>query len=345
MPGRATQGTALALHGGAGGFSAERIPTGRIEEMRRDLTAALDAGAAVLGSGGSALDAVVAAVVVLEDSRVFNAARGSVLRRDGSVRMDASVMCGRTQRAGAVSLLRSTRNPARLARALLEREQEVLLAGAEADELAAELGLEQCPPEYFITDYRLHQLERLRLREPETSSLREPEGVGLAADRLASASPATACPDTDSREEEGQTVGAVACDAAGNLAAATSTGGTTNARISRIGDSPILGAGTWACDESCAVSATGAGELFLRAAFAHEVHARVALQGLPLEAATRHALQRVVKLGGQGGCVAIDREGNVSAPFTTLAMPRAYQTPSGERRIWILEHDDEPASG
>ncbi|MEY2933293.1 MAG: hypothetical protein RL033_4042, partial [Pseudomonadota bacterium] len=313
--------TALALHGGDGGFTAERIPAGRIEEMRRDLTAALDAGDAVIASGGPALDAVVAAVVVLEDSRVFNAARGSVLRRDGSVRMDASVMCGRTQRAGAVSLLRSTRNPARLARALLEREQEVLLAGAEADELAAELGLEQCPPEYFITDYRLHQLERLRLREPES--------VGLAA----------ASPDIDSREEEGQTVGAVACDAAGNLAAATSTGGTTNARISRIGDSPILGAGTWACDESCAVSATGSGELFLRAAFAHEVHARVALQCLPLEAATRHALERVVKLGGQGGCVAIDREGNVSAPFTTLAMPRAYQTPSGERRIWILEQD------
>lgn len=328
--GRATQGTALALHGGAGGFSAERIPAGRIEEMRRDLTGALDAGAAVLGSGGSALDAVVAAVIALEDSRVFNAARGSVLRRDGSVRMDASVMCGRTQRAGAVSLLRSTRNPIRLARALLEREQEVLLAGAEADELARELGLEQCPPEYFITDYRLHQLERLREREPGS--------IGLAGGTPAS--PGVASPDTDSREEEGQTVGAVARDRAGHLAAATSTGGTTNARISRIGDSPILGAGTWACDESCAVSATGAGELFLRAAFAHEVHARVALQGLPLEAATRHALERVVKLGGQGGCVAIDREGNVSAPFTTLAMPRAYQTPSGERRIWILEHDE-----
>lgn len=313
MSGQPPQGPALALHGGAGAFSTERIPPARIEEMQRDLGAALDAGAAILASGGSALDAVVAAVTVLEDSRVFNAARGSVLRRDGSVRMDASVMCGQTQRVGAISLVRSTRNPVRLARALLEREQEVLLAGAEADELAAELGLPQCPPEYFITDYRRSQLERLRERSSE--------------------------------EEEGQTVGAVARDAAGHLAAATSTGGTTNARPSRIGDSPIVGAGTWACDESCAVSATGSGELFLRAAFAHEVHARVALQGLALESAARQALAQVVKLGGHGGCVAIDRHGNVSTPFTTLAMPRAYQTPSGDRRIWILERGDEPGSG
>jgi L-asparaginase / beta-aspartyl-peptidase len=304
-------GPALALHGGAGAFSSERIPPARIGEMRRDLGAALDAGAGVLARGGCALDAVVATVMVLEDSRVFNAARGSVLRRDGSVRMDASVMCGKTQRAGAASLLRSTRNPVRLAHALLEREREVLLAGPEADELAAELGLEQRPPEYFITDYRREQLERLQEREPE----------------------------------EGQTVGAVARDAAGHLAAATSTGGTTNARTSRIGDSPIVGAGTWAHDESCAVSATGAGEVFLRSAFAHEVHARVALQGVALAAAARQALERVVALGGQGGCVAIDRDGNVSAPFTTLAMPRAYQTPTGDRRIWVLERGDEPGSG
>lgn len=327
--------TALALHGGAGAFSAERIPPARITEMHRDLGLALDSGATVLACGGSALDAVVAAVTVLEDSRVFNAARGSVLRRDGRVRMDASVMCGRTQRAGAVSLVQSTQNPVRLARAVLEREQEVLLAGPEADELAAELGLPQRAPEYFITDYRREQLERLRGRAPGAPSpAAAPEGFDAAGD-----------PDGSGNEEEGQTVGAVALDAAGHLAAATSTGGTTNARTSRIGDSPILGAGTWARDASCAVSATGAGEFFLRAAFAHEVHARVALLGLPLQVAARQALEHVVQLGGHGGCVAIDREGNVSAPFTTLAMPRAYQTTSGDRRIWILERGDEPGSG
>lgn len=296
--------TALALHGGAGAFSSARIPKERVEEMRRDLGSALEAGATVLERGGPALDAVVAAVAVLEDSRVFNAARGAVLRRDGSVRLDASVMCGATQRAAGVCLVRRVQNPVRLARALLEREQEVLLCGDEADELGAQLGLPLQPPEYFITDYRLDQLARLQ-----------------------------------QREEEGQTVGAVALDAAGHLAAATSTGGTTNARVSRIGDSPILGAGTWASDQSCAVSATGAGEYFLRAAFAHDVHARLLWQGSSLPAAAREALASVARLGGHGGCVAIDRQGNIAAPFDTLAMPRAWLDGSGQRQVWVLEPD------
>lgn len=310
------KGPALAVHGGAGAFSSARIPALRVEEMRRDLAAALDVGSAILRRGASALDAVVAAVQVLEDSRVFNAARGAVLRRDGSVRLDASVMCGATERAGAVCLLRRTQNPVQLARALLEREQEVLLCGEEADELAGELGLSLQPPQYFITDYRRSQLERLRQRLPE------------------------AVADASRADEEGQTVGAVALDDAGHLAAATSTGGTTNARLSRIGDSPVLGAGTWASDQSCAVSATGAGEYFLRAAFAHDVHARLRWQGVSLELAARQALAHVVQLGGQGGCVAIDRDGNIAVPFTTLAMPRAYQNALGQRSVWVLERDE-----
>ena len=323
-------GTALALHGGAGAFSSARIPAARVEEMRRDLSAALDAGTALLRRGASALEAVVAAVSVLEDSRVFNAARGAVLRRDGSVRLDASVMCGATQRAGAVSLLRRVQNPVQLARALLEREQEVLLCGEEADELAGELGLALQPPEYFITDYRRRQLERLLERSP-----------GAVAD--ASRADATHEPDQEG-EEEGQTVGAVALDRAGHLAAATSTGGTTAARVSRIGDSPVLGAGTWASDQSCAVSATGAGEFFLRAAFAHDVHARLTWQGVSLEQAASQALAHVVHLGGHGGCVAIDRDGNITLPFTTLAMPRAYQSAAGQRQVWVLErHELGPA--
>jgi isoaspartyl peptidase/L-asparaginase-like protein (Ntn-hydrolase superfamily) len=293
------------LHGGAGAFSASRIPGERVEEMRRDLGSALEAGAAVLERGGPALDAVVAAVQVLEDSRVFNAARGAVLRRDGSVRLDASVMCGATQRAAGVCLVRKVQNPVRLARALLEREREVLLCGDEADELAARLGLPLQPPDYFITDYRREQLARLHERA----------------------------------EEEGQTVGAVALDAAGHLAAATSTGGTTNARVSRIGDSPILGAGTWASDASCAVSATGAGEYFLRAAFAHDVHARLLWKGMSLDAAAREALAHVARLGGHGGCVAIDRQGKIAAPFDTLAMPRAWLDESGQRQVRVLEPD------
>jgi len=301
-------GYVLALHGGAGAFSAAGIPSERIEEMRRDLGVALDRGSDVLARRGSALDAVVEAVAVLEDSRVFNAARGAVLRKDGHARLDASVMCGHSERAGAVGLLCSVQNPVRLARAVLEREQEVLLCGPDADALARELGLPTQPPEYFLTDYRVQQLARLQRR-------------------TAGGGP----------EEEGQTVGAVALDGAGHLAAATSTGGTTNARLGRVGDSPILGAGTWANDATCAVSATGAGEFFLRAAFAHDVHARLAWQGVGLDAAARGALDTVVRLGGHGGCVAIDRAGHLSAPFTTLAMPRAFQRASGERRVWILE--------
>jgi isoaspartyl peptidase/L-asparaginase-like protein (Ntn-hydrolase superfamily) len=302
-------GYVLALHGGAGAFSVASIPAERIEEMRRDLGVALDRGSDALARGGSALDAVVEAVTVLEDSRVFNAARGAVLRRNGYARLDASVMCGRSERAGAVALSSRVQNPVRLARAVLEREQEVLLCGPDADELALELGLPLQPPEYFLTDYRVEQLARLQSRAPGSPS----------------------------SGEEGQTVGAVALDGAGHLAAATSTGGTTNARPGRVGDSPILGAGTWANDATCAVSATGAGEFFLRAAFAHDVHARLAWQGVGLEAAALGALDTVVRLGGHGGCVAIDRAGHLSAPFTTLAMPRAFQRASGERRVWILE--------
>jgi len=299
----------LALHGGAGAFSAASIPGERVQEMRRDLGVALDRGSETLARGGSALDAVVDAVTVLEDSRVFNAARGAVLRQNGQVRLDASVMCGHSERAGAVGLSSSVQNPVRLARAVLEREREVLLCGPDADELAIELGLPTQPPEYFLTDYRIEQLARLQ--------------------RRAAGSNGTA--------EEGQTVGAVALDGAGHLAAATSTGGTTNARLGRVGDSPILGAGTWANDATCAVSATGAGEFFLRAVFAHDVHARLAWQAVGLDAAVRGALDTVVRLGGHGGCVAIDHAGHLCAPFTTLAMPRAFQRASGERQIWVLE--------
>jgi L-asparaginase / beta-aspartyl-peptidase len=323
-------GHALALHGGAGAFSEARIPPARVAEMQRDLALALEAGAALLERGSCALDAVVAAVTVLEDSRVFNAARGAVLRRDGSVRLDASVMCGASERAGAVCLVRSVQNPIRLARALLEREQEVLLAGEDADALARELGLDQQAPEYFITDYRAGQLERLRQRDPDRAADASRDG----GDDPSSSSP-----------EEGQTVGAVALDRAGHLAAATSTGGTTQARVGRIGDSPILGAGTWANDATCAVSATGAGEFFLRAAFAHDVHARLAWQGADLLTATRAALANVARLGGHGGCVAIDRAGNIAAPFDTLAMPRAFLAPSGQRQIWVLERDPPAATG
>lgn len=302
--------------------------------MRRDLGLALEHGARILSGGGSALDAVVGAVSVLEDSRVFNAARGAVLRRDGGVGLDASVMCGATRRAGAVTLVRSVQNPVQLARAVLERGEEVLLCGPDAEELARESGLPTRPLEYFLTDYRVAQLARLRARAGVGVSRAEP-GEDAPEDHVVPLT-APAAP-----EEEGQTVGAVALDNAGHLAAATSTGGRTNARSGRIGDSPILGAGTWAHDATCALSATGDGEFFLRAAFAHEVHSRLAWRGPSLAAATREALDVVRDLGGEGGCIALDRHGQFVAPFTTLAMPRAYLSPSGSRHVWVLEASDD----
>jgi len=313
LAGRGASPFALALHGGAGALPAHRVPAERLEEMRRDLGRALDAGLEVLGRGGAALDAVVAAVCVLEDSWVFNAGRGAVLRRDGSARLDASVMSGADLRAGAVCLVRRAKNPVRVARAVLERGQEVLLAADDADQLALEAGLELCAPEYFVTDYRREQLARIGERQ------------AMALDH-----------DLAAGEPEGQTVGAVALDAHGHLAAATSTGGMTNARPGRVGDSPLLGAGTWASDDTVAISATGSGEYFIRAAFAHDVHARMAWAKADVDAATRGALELVTVLGGQGGCVAIDRAGRFVAPFTTLAMPRAHANAHGERHVIVL---------
>lgn len=309
---------ALAIHGGAGALPAHRVPSARIEEMRTDLGRALDAGYDVLARGGTALDAVVSAVSVLEDSRVFNAGRGAVLRRDGSVRLDASVMNGSDRRAGAVCLARRARNPVRVARAVLERGHEVLLAADDADRFAQEVGLELCPFEYFVTDYRREQLARLG------------EGDAVALDHDVPAE-AEAKP-----EPEGQTVGAVALDASGHLAAATSTGGMTNALPGRVGDSPIVGAGTWASDDTVAVSATGSGEHFIRAAFAHELHARMAWAKADVDAAARGALGLVAALGGQGGCVAVDRAGRVVMPYTTSAMPRGHCNSRGERQVIVL---------
>lgn len=313
---------AIALHGGAGALPESRVPAERIAEMRTDLATALEQGRAVLARGGSALDAVVAATLVLEDSRVFNAARGAVLRRDGSARLDASVMEGSSRRAGAVCVARVVKNPVRLARHVLDRGSEVLVAGDDADQLARECQLELVSPEYFITDYRREQLDRLQARG----------AVALDHDEPSAEQPPPA-PGT----EEGQTVGAVAFDSQGHVAAATSTGGMTNARPGRVGDSPIIGAGTWACDSTGAVSATGAGEYFIRAAFAHEVHARLRWAGGDIASATREALALVVGLGGRGGCVAVDRHGRIATPFTTEAMPRAFCTGSGERHVYVLE--------
>lgn len=292
--------------------------------MGRGLNLALSAGATVLERGGSAVDAVVAAVSVLEDSPVFNAGRGAVLRSDGSFRLDAAVMQGDGERAGSVGLVQNVQNPVQLARRVMERAGPVLLVGADAEAIAREEGLVMQPSAYFATEHRRAQLDRL---------LAGPGAMALDHDVAAGDGPSSAGEVLD----EGQTVGAVALDALGHLAAATSTGGMTNARPGRVGDSPIIGAGTWASDGVCAVSATGSGEHFIRTAFAHGVYGRLVWAGADLAHATRSALDQVVLRGGHGGCVAVDALGNVAMPFTTLAMPRACHLRSGQRQVYVLE--------
>lgn len=306
----------LSLHGGAGAFArdAEETPIGR--QKLSALSEALGLGVAVLRAGGAALQAVVAAVQALEDAAVFNAGRGSVLRADGLVEMDASVMCGASARAGAVASVRRLQHPVAAALHLLQDGPEVMLCGAPADERGAAVGLATRPRDHFVTAQRRTQW----------LSARAQGGMRLAYE--------SAMPLTDP-SGEGQTVGAVALDRMGHLAAATSTGGLTNAASGRVGDSPILGAGTWA-SERCAVSATGDGEVFLRAGFAHGIDARLHHAGEVLQVAVRAGLDRVAELCGAGGCVAVDCNGLVSMQFNTAGMARAFENHRGERQVALL---------
>ncbi len=292
------EGLALALHGGAGRLVRGRIPERSEREMRELLARLLTDGLAQLANGGSALDVVEAAVAALEDDAHFNAGRGSALTSEGNVEMDAALMDGASRAAGAVACVRGVRNPIALARRVLEDGRHVLLAGEGAERFARETGIEPIPPAALITAQRRAELESARAGGRVSLDRDELEAVG--------------------------TVGAVARDARGHLAAATSTGGMTNKRPGRVGDSPILGAGTWADDASCAVSATGQGELFVRAAFAHEVDAALRLGSLALEAACRHALARVAGLGGAGGCIALAPRGAPVLVWNTDGMVRGW---------------------
>jgi len=269
--------------------------TGRRErEYRAGLTAALRAGYAVLDGGGTSLDAVVAAVIVMEDSPLFNAGRGAVFNAAGRHELDAAVMDGATGGAGAVAAARRVRNPVLAARAVMERTPHVLLTGSAADRFARDAGLTLVPPGYFSTTARAVALARARA-----------DAAATDADRHG-------------------TVGAVARDRNGNLAAATSTGGYTNKLPGRVGDTPLVGAGTYAENASCAVSATGSGEHFMRAVAAHDVAARMRYRRESLADAARHALERVVALGGDGGMIAVDRAGNIAMPFVSKGMYRGW---------------------
>ena len=281
---------AIVVHGGAG-----RVPTDpeRIDRMNAGAAAAVEAGSAVLARGGSALDAVEAAVVVLEDDPVFNAGRGAALTNDGGVELDSSVMEGTGRYVGAVACVEGVRNPVRAARAVLRDGHHVVRVGRAGRAFAADQGVELCDPAWPVTDEQ---------REVLASG-----DLGWAAG----------------------TVGAVARDLHGRLAAATSTGGTMGKRRGRVGDSPLIGAGTWADDDTVAVSCTGDGEAIIRIAMAHEVEALVRLRGLSLEQACAEALAELERRGGHGGLIAVSAAGEVTARFSSPGMTRGWRVGDG----------------
>lgn len=289
------------MHGGAGTLLREEMTPEREAAHHAALARALEAGRSVLRGGGSALDAVVAAVVALEEETLFNAGHGATLTASGRVEMDAAVMDGATRRAGAVGGATRARNPVRAARAVMETTRHVLLIGAAADALAERAGLEVMDPAWFVTEHRARQLEAARA------------SGRIALDHDVS------LPDSAAMG----TVGAVALDARGHLAAATSTGGMTNKMDGRVGDTPLVGAGTWAEDATVAVSCTGRGEAFIRCAAAHEVASLVRYRDLsPQEAAEEVALRRVPEHEGSGGLIALDARGRVGMAFGTAGMYR-----------------------
>jgi beta-aspartyl-peptidase (threonine type) len=305
---------ALALHGGCGTPSKEDLPPEEWAEAKRHIADALAAGWAILAGGGAAVDAVEATVVVLEDSHHFNAGHGAALNTDAEHELDAAIMEGAALRAGAVCAARHIRNPVKAARKLMEEGVSLLLTGPAADAYARDAGLEMVAQSYFTTERRLRNLQQMKAR--------------AIAGTAASASEA----------EKHGTVGAVALDREGNLAAATSTGGYTNKPAGRVGDSPIIGAGTYARNGVCAVSGTGQGELFIRHVAGHEVASLIAYKGMSLADATRTVVFDRIGGGGLGaGMVAVDAAGNVAAPFNTVGMYRGWVLPSGE--LHVATHD------
>lgn len=304
----------IVIHGGAGSIGADMLTPQKELAYRAALTQALKAGHDILQSGGSSLDAVSAAIVVMEDSPLFNAGKGAVFNAEGGIELDAAVMDGRTLKAGAVAAIRAAKNPILVARAVMEKTVHVMLAGEGADAFAVAQGFAVMAPDYFHTQQRWDELkaEQMRVRN-------NPQGH-----------------DTEHRQHG--TVGAVALDQAGNLTAGTSTGGRTNKMPGRVGDTPVIGAGTYAANDACAVSATGHGELFLRMVAAHDIAARMRYAHMTLvEAAAAVMASKLGATPGSGGLIAIDAQGNIAMPFNTERMFRGYADTDGKFVVGILQ--------
>ncbi len=299
----------LVIHGGAGKITPDKMKPGQEDAIRAALARALDAGAAILDAGDTSLNAVEAAVRVLEDDPNFNAGRGAALSFDGVAELDAAIMDGRDRNAGAVARVTTTRNPVSLARAVMNNSRHVFLAGIGADAFSQSSGVEQVDNDWFITPERRANLVELKADNADAYDVDMKYG----------------------------TVGAVACDVRGHVAAATSTGGVTGKRWGRIGDTPVIGAGTYADNRAGAVSATGSGEYFIRANVAHEICARVRLGGEDMLTAARAAMADVAALGGSGGVIVVSADGKAGWHFTTPGMFRGRVSSNCEAEVGIYE--------
>ena len=308
----------LVIHGGAGTIERSKITPEKERDYRAGLERALAAGYEILKRGGSSLEATEAAVRVLEDDSHFNAGRGSVFTSAGTNEMDAAIMDGKTLAAGAVAGLKHIKNPISLARLVMEKSGHVMIDGEGAESFAKENGIELVDQKYFFTQERWDALQKMK-----------------AAEKARTGRAGKAFHITD--QDRHGTVGAVALDKNGNVAAATSTGGTTNKRPGRVGDTPVIGAGTYANNATCAVSATGDGEYFIRATAARDVSALMEYRGLSLKDAAQAVLDKVAKLGGTGGLIAIDHDGNITLPFNTSGMYRGYVDRDGKLVVEIYK--------
>lgn len=323
-----SQKIALAIHGGAGTIKRENMSGVQEEEYRSKLQESLEAGFSVLEAGGSSLDAVMASVKIMEDSPLFNAGKGAVFTNEGKNEMDAAIMDGASKKAGAVAGITRVKNPISAAYAVMNQSQHVFMVGEGAEKFAQEQDLEMVDPSYFRDEKRYQQLMKIiesEKQELDHSSLLEME-----------------LEDPYFKDRKFGTVGAVAVDSKGNISAATSTGGMTNKRYGRVGDVPIIGAGTYADNLTCAVSATGHGEYFIRAVVAHEIASQIKYAGKSLkEAAEDVVMRQLVEMKGEGGVIAIDQKGNITMPFNSQGMYRGFIWEKGQAKTFIFKDEKE----
>lgn len=322
----------LVIHGGAGTILKSQMTPEKEAAYRAVLAQALQAGYAILKKGGRSLDAIEAAIKIMEDSPLFNAGKGAVFTHEGRNEMDAAIMDGQHLAAGAVAGVTTIKNPILAARAVMEKSQHVMLIGKGAEQFAREVGLAIVDPSYFFTQERWEALQRVKAADSIRSLQKHNDTLGRKkkTSRLG----------IENKDHKFGTVGAVALDQYGNLAAGTSTGGMTNKKFGRVGDAPIIGAGTYANNKTVAISCTGWGEFFIRCVVAKSVSDLMEYKGLSVQDASQElVMKQVPALGGDGGLIAVDKDGNIAMPFSTEGMYRGYVKQNGRIEVFIYKDE------